>query len=78
MDKHGARNVGLDTMRSLRQGDRVHTPRGAGVVLYVRMSPPTFTQPAAVSVSLDERAGAPGYNGTMFSPEEVMHAGKPS
>lgn len=53
------------------QGDRVTTKLGPGSVAYVRMAPPTYSQPEAVSVVLDDRKRRPGYTGTIFAAAEV-------
>ena len=51
----------------LYMGMRVSTPLGNGYVAYVRMSPPEYTTPHAVSVVLDKRKENPGYTGTILS-----------
>jgi len=53
-------------------GTRVLTPAGPGVVAYVRMAPPTYSTPIAVSVKLDGKG--PGYTGSMFQAFEVKPA----
>jgi hypothetical protein len=55
----------------LREGAEVTTPRGRGIVLYVRMAPPDYTQIAAVSVYLEREEHRPDYAGTIFSVEQV-------
>lgn len=56
------------------QGDRVITPEGRGTVVYRRMAPPTYAEPAAYSVRLDSRAGDPTYNGTIYAARDVAAA----
>lgn len=59
-----------------QRGDRVEVTGGRrGVVLSVRMAPPDYATVAAVSVSLDERAGTRGYAGTTFPAEQVRVVG---
>lgn len=58
-------------MQTLRQGDRVQTPHGAGTVAYVRMGPPDFATVHAVSVVLDSRRPDPRYTGTILPAEHV-------
>ena len=43
-----------------------------GKVNYIRMAPPDFNVPEAISVLLDSRANVPGYAGTMFLASEVF------
>lgn len=52
-------------------GTRVLTPSGPGAVHYVRMAPPTFSEPDAVSVILDSQTHRPNYAGTIFLPTDV-------
>lgn len=52
-------------------GIRVTTPQGSGVVKYVRMKPPTYSMPVAVSVALDSRKEDWKYSGTMFAAKEI-------
>jgi hypothetical protein len=63
----------------MRKGDRVLTPRGPGVVAYVRMAPPDYANVGAVSVRLDGGTG----DGTVFDvsdvrlrPDLVVHFGR--
>jgi hypothetical protein len=42
-----------------------------GLVNYIRMAPPTYTKPEAVSVILEKKQFMPGYNGTIFAAEKV-------
>ena len=42
-----------------------------GRVVYVRLAPPDFVEPAAVSVELTARLGVPGYVGTVFPAARV-------
>lgn len=55
----------------LRQGDRVSTPFGPGVVAFVRMAPPTYATIEAVSVVLDRHRTRLNYTGTMLAAGEV-------
>jgi hypothetical protein len=58
---------------TFQQGDRVQTPLGPGTVAYVRMAPPDYREPDAVSVRLDSRAdAAPWYTGTIFAAHKVQ------
>lgn len=57
-----------------RAGDRVSTPRGAGRVAYVRMSPPDYRAVAAVSVVLDSCRHRPDYAGSIFLASDVAPA----
>ena len=55
------------------QFDRVLTPEGPGTVVYKRMNPPDYCEPAAYSVRLDSPAApyhTPGA-GTVFPAEKV-------
>jgi hypothetical protein len=56
---------------ALRHGVRVETPGGPGRVEYIRMSPPEYTQLAAVCVILDQRRLERDYRGTIYLPELV-------
>ena len=56
---------------TLTRGTRVLTPLGPGGVTYVRMAPPTFAEPAAVSVVLDSRRDDLNYTGTIFAALDV-------
>lgn len=65
-------------MTTLTKGTRVMTPRGLGLVAYVRMDQDDLSKVFAVSVVLDARRNVPGYAGTIFpaavvtvAPEEV-------
>ncbi len=58
-------------MSTFQQGDPVDTPVGPGRVAYVRMAPPTYSTPEAVSVVLDARRGDPRYTGSIFSASDV-------
>jgi hypothetical protein len=57
----------------MRAGTPVSTPLGAGRVNYIRMAPPDYRAPGAVSVLLDAKvkAGHPGYAGSIFLVEEI-------
>lgn len=55
----------------MKQGQRVNTPGGPGHVAYVRMGPPNYTSPVAVSVVLDLRRASPDYTGTVYGAEQV-------
>jgi hypothetical protein len=63
-------------MVTLTTGARVLTPLGLGTVAYVRMAPPEYTAPAAVSVVLDVKADRPGYTGTLFPATAVLQDGR--
>lgn len=56
--------------RSFQQGDRVMTPRGAGVVVYRRMAPPDWVRVGAYSVKLD----GVDHTGVIYGPESVEAA----
>ena len=56
---------------ALRPGTRVHAKGKSGVVRYVRFARPTYVEPEAYSVCLDERSNVPGYTGTMFASFDV-------
>ncbi len=56
----------------MRAGDRVYTRDGAGTVAYVRMGPPDYSRPVAVSVVLDHCKGAPSYTGSIYLPSNVQ------
>lgn len=53
-------------MTPLTHGDYVTTPSGTGRVVYVRMAPPGYTDPEAVSVLLDQYRLRVEYRGTVF------------
>ena len=55
----------------MNKGDRVTTPLGTGTVAWLRLAPPLFVAPAAVSVVLDSQRDRRGYTGTMFPSEKV-------
>lgn len=55
----------------LRKDEKVSTPLGHGVVRFVRMKPPTYSEVEAASVFLDARSQDPGYSGTMFAAEDI-------
>lgn len=59
----------------IRQGQLVATPRGPGKVAYVRMAPPDYTEPAAVSVVLDARSEDGRYAGTIMDAALVTPIG---
>lgn len=42
-----------------------------GIVAYVRMAPPDYSQPEAVSVILETKQNMPGYSGTIFPADRV-------
>lgn len=50
----------------MKHGDYVETPNGSGRVVFVRMAPPTYTEPEAVSVLLDAYKHRADYVGTTF------------
>lgn len=56
---------------AFRKGQTVTTPQGRGIVIYVRMAGPDYTEPEAVSVLLDNRSNRPNYAGTIFPAEHV-------
>lgn len=56
---------------TFHRGDRVSTPKGPGNVAYVRMAPPDYARPAAVSVVLDATRHTLGYTGTIFAATDV-------
>jgi hypothetical protein len=64
-----------ETSEPIEQGDRVETKQGPGEVAYVRMAPPEFSRPQAVSVVLDAKRGTLGYAGTIFAAAEVRKVG---
>jgi hypothetical protein len=50
-----------------KRGDLVMTPKGEGLVMYVRMAPPDWREPEAYSISF-----AVGYHmGSIFPAEQV-------
>jgi hypothetical protein len=53
------------------KGQRVVTPGGPGTIVYVRMQPPLYVIPAAVSVYLDRKRGKLGYTGTIYPAEKI-------
>jgi len=57
----------------MRKGNRVRIKESGkeGFINYVRMTPPTYNEVAAVSVLLDEKLSRPGYEGSMFVAEKV-------
>lgn len=59
-------------MNALKAGSRVITVLGVGTVVYVRMGPPDYATPTAVSVVLDHRHG---YHGTLFFASQVRPFG---
>lgn len=42
-----------------------------GIVAYVRMAPPDYTEPEAVSVVLETKQNMPGYSGTIFPANKI-------
>ncbi len=56
------------------QGQKVNTPKGTGIVVYIRMAPPDWNNPKAVSVFLDARRNDYNYSGTIFPAEQVKPA----
>lgn len=58
-------------MSKVEKGAIVQTPNGPGVVAYVRMAAPDYTQPIAVSVVLDHKRGLRGYVASMYSIRDV-------
>jgi len=42
-----------------------------GIVVYVRMGPPDYTKPEAVSVVLETKQSMPGYSGTIMPVNKV-------
>jgi hypothetical protein len=42
-----------------------------GIVAYVRMGPPDYTSPEAVSVVLETKQSMPGYSGTIMPVNKV-------
>lgn len=50
----------------MKPGDRVATRHGLGVILYQRMAPPDYAQPAVFSVRLDAKQHEAGYTGTII------------
>jgi len=60
----------------LRRGAIVECSMGngeliRGIVAYVRMGPPDYTKPEAVSVVLETKQNCPGYSGTMLPVRKV-------
>lgn len=55
-------------------GQPVNTPDGPGTVGFVRMAPPNYSQPEAVSVILNSKRNNPNYKGTMYSANVVTKA----
>jgi hypothetical protein len=58
----------------MEKGTRVITPQGIGSVAFVRMAPPSYTAPGAISVILDSQCNRPGYNGTIMPASDVRDA----
>lgn len=56
---------------AFQKGDKVLANGKPGVVAYVRLAPPDYSEPCAISVILDEKWNSLGYCGTIFSPEQV-------
>lgn len=56
----------------MRPGTHVITPHGRGVIVYVRMTPPTYAEPEAYSVRLDARRHDPRYSGSIFPAAAVQ------
>ena len=50
----------------MNNGDKVK-----GIVAYVRMAPPDYCAPKAVSVILETKQNMPGYSGTIFPADKV-------
>jgi len=54
----------------LEAGNRVMTPEGLGTVVYRRMAPPDFKEPASYCVRLDALMSGPeyrlSYTGTIY------------
>lgn len=48
-----------------KMNDLVMTPQGEGIVMYVRMAPPDYSEPQAYSVSIGS------HRGTIFLAEQV-------
>ena len=55
-----------------QENERVVTPGGAGIVLWVRMAAPDYDRPAAVSVLLDAKRDRFGYRGTVYAADDVQ------
>lgn len=55
----------------MKKGQKVMTPQGVGTVNYVRMAPPDFTVPEAVSVFLEKHDSRINYSGTIFKFDDV-------
>jgi len=51
---------------SMSNGDLVR-----GIVAYIRMGPPDYTKPEAVSVVLETKQSMPGYSGTILPVDKV-------
>lgn len=58
-------------MGILKEGDRVQTRLGVGVVVYRRMAGLSYCEVEAYSVRLDFRVNDLGYTGTMFPAVQV-------
>jgi len=68
--------LGQVTNTPLRRGAIVECSMGngeliRGIVAYVRMGPPDYTSPEAVSVVLETKQNCPGYSGTMLPVRKV-------
>lgn len=68
--------LGQVTNTPLRRGAVVECTMGngdlvKGIVAYVRMGPPDYTKPEAVSVVLETKQCMPGYSGTVFAADKV-------
>jgi hypothetical protein len=67
--------LGQVTNTSLRRGAIVECSINGelirGIVAYVRMGPPDYTNPEAVSVVLETKQSMPGYSGTILPVDKV-------
>jgi len=64
------------TAQAFRQGDRVKAKGKPGIVNFVRMGGPGYSEPEAYSILLDEQVAKRGlnYSGSMFHAKDVVKA----
>jgi hypothetical protein len=55
----------------IEAGDRVLTPDGEGIVMWMRMAAPDYIHPAAFSVRLIDAENKRGYAGTVYAASVV-------
>jgi hypothetical protein len=55
----------------MKRGDRVVTPKGPGVIAFVRYRSPNYDEPSSYSVCQDNEQHRPEYVGTLWTPNFV-------